>query len=440
MRIIKYLPCLLILVLIPYIALSGIHFIRSDASGTNDGNDWANAWTDLPSSFIRGDTYYVADGIYGGHRFNTAESGSQYIYVKKAIELDHGTSIGWQFSYGDGRAQFGSLIFETGYWDFDGQVGGGPGSWDSGHGFYIPLTGGSLRCISFETHAPEHIKIRHTEMEGSGFNLGDGVRGDGIYDNGLSVHSGNYVGYCYFHDFNRTALLWYRAKQGIIEYNYMYRIGNLAGNPHSEAMSINYGTTSADTYIRYNYIKTIYGTGFIVIKASVQGDYKIYGNLFVQESAGVGNGIVVNTSGDTNTDMLVYNNTFVRKEGGNTGGSIVSWYNGDATNKAYNNIYYNLSRTNIWGTGHDYNLYDGTVNGESNGQNWTGGTSLFTDYSNNDFTLSQATNNGKDDLGSPYDQDMYENTRGLDGVWDIGAFEWPEGGHRINSPKNLRLK
>src|SRR5688572_27675121 len=40
------------------------HFIRAGATGAANGNNWTDAWTSLPSSLVRGDTYYIADGTY----------------------------------------------------------------------------------------------------------------------------------------------------------------------------------------------------------------------------------------------------------------------------------------------------------------------------------------------------------------------------------------
>ena len=45
------------------------HCVRAGATGANDGSSWADAWTDLPGTFTRGDTYYVAAGAYGPHAF-----------------------------------------------------------------------------------------------------------------------------------------------------------------------------------------------------------------------------------------------------------------------------------------------------------------------------------------------------------------------------------
>ena len=41
------------------------HYVRAGATGSADGTDWTNAFTDLPATLTRGDTYFVADGTYG---------------------------------------------------------------------------------------------------------------------------------------------------------------------------------------------------------------------------------------------------------------------------------------------------------------------------------------------------------------------------------------
>ncbi|MGZ3805746.1 MAG: hypothetical protein ACXVB4_16130, partial [Pseudobdellovibrionaceae bacterium] len=102
------------------------HFVRQDATGSANGSDWTNAYTSLPATLVRGDTYYIAAGNYSGRTFNTPTSGTTLITIKKAIEADHGTETGWQASYGTGQAAFtGMLEFTSSYWVFDGMTGGG---------------------------------------------------------------------------------------------------------------------------------------------------------------------------------------------------------------------------------------------------------------------------------------------------------------------------
>ena len=104
------------IIFIPSFVLAGNHYVRDGAIGANNGSDWINAWTSLPSSLIRGDTYYIADGTYFGYTFDDAESGTSIITIKKAIESDHGSETGWDLSYGDGVATFTSTItISSGY-------------------------------------------------------------------------------------------------------------------------------------------------------------------------------------------------------------------------------------------------------------------------------------------------------------------------------------
>ena len=97
------------------------HYVRQGATGSNTGTDWTNAWTQLPSTLIRGDTYYIADGTYPGYVFDDSISGSLYITIKKATIIDHGTDVGWQNIDGDSQAIFnGTIIFFTNDYIIDG--------------------------------------------------------------------------------------------------------------------------------------------------------------------------------------------------------------------------------------------------------------------------------------------------------------------------------
>jgi len=98
--------------------------VHSDVQGVNDVSDWNNAFTKLPDKLERGSTYYIADGNYGSYVFDDPEDGEKYIYIKKAIESDHGTNAGWQSRYGDGVAVFSdtnSTVWHIkySYWVFD---------------------------------------------------------------------------------------------------------------------------------------------------------------------------------------------------------------------------------------------------------------------------------------------------------------------------------
>jgi hypothetical protein len=92
------------------VASAATYHVRAGATGTANGADWINAYPMLPTTLSRGSTYYVATGTYGGYTFNTTESGTNVVTVKKATVLDHGSNTGWNDSYGIGAAVF------TNYW------------------------------------------------------------------------------------------------------------------------------------------------------------------------------------------------------------------------------------------------------------------------------------------------------------------------------------
>lgn len=107
------------------------HYVYSGATGLATGNDWTNAYTALPAALVRGDTYYIADGNYPAYTVDDAISGTLVITIKKVTTSDHGTNVGWDSSYGDGRAIFaygtqGSAItISTSYVIWDGVTGNG---------------------------------------------------------------------------------------------------------------------------------------------------------------------------------------------------------------------------------------------------------------------------------------------------------------------------
>src|SRR5580765_2943558 len=106
--------------LIPGTSFAANHYVRAGATGSGTGNDWTNAYTNLPSSLTRGDTYYLADGSYGSHTFNDANSGSSVISIVKATPAAHGVATGWSDAFGAGQAVFSHWNIYTDFYTFDG--------------------------------------------------------------------------------------------------------------------------------------------------------------------------------------------------------------------------------------------------------------------------------------------------------------------------------
>ena len=103
------------------------HYIRAGATGSSTGNDWLNAYTDIPATLIRNDTYYIAGGNYGKHTFNSI-AGTSYVYLKKATAAECGAVNGWQASYESNQAVFTAAsgtvwTLSLSYLSVDGKIG-----------------------------------------------------------------------------------------------------------------------------------------------------------------------------------------------------------------------------------------------------------------------------------------------------------------------------
>ena len=61
----------------------------------------------------------------------------------------------------------------------------------------------------------------------------------------------------------------------------------------------------------------------------------------------------------------------------------------------------------------------------------------FVNVATGDFHLTGALAGAS--LAATYNQDMDDVTRGADGTWDRGAFEYDEGGGGLEAPTGLRL-
>ena len=165
------------------------HYVRQGASG--NGSDWTNAYGNLPENLTRGDTYYMADGSYGSYTFDDANSGTQIITVKKAIASDHGTDTGWQASYGDGQAVFGSLIVITPYLLIDGATRIIEPTWTAPTGYGIKAT--SVEADSSNGQNASYSEFRYIDI-GPTYEENPSLSTIGTYDNVVRfVYNQNHI-------------------------------------------------------------------------------------------------------------------------------------------------------------------------------------------------------------------------------------------------------
>ena len=403
-------------------------YVRAGASG--NGSDWTNAYGSLPSSLTRGDTYYVADGNYPGYSFDDAQDGTKYITIKKAIQSDHGIDTGWLDNYGDGQAIFqstctanwvgcSSLVFRTGYWILDGSIGSGSNI--ESYGFLVPSSQqGSyaenliqLGKLGY-TDSVSHVTIRHLAVTCAGPSINTGQR---AILGGSDVNLQNvFVDNCQ----NSIAGI---EPNWLIENSYF---GRAWSSPLHHGEQINSSLRADGTIFRNNVLAQCEGTtciGNYPVK-----NWDIYNNIFM--NVRTGNGIVGASGNDIVENTRIYGNTII-----NSGSPIIYQNNPNAGfgsgNVVKNNFFYNSNGAILPGTGglidHDYNVFfnSTSVSTETHGQ------VLISDplvkAGTGDFHLKFPTDPGLS-LGTPYNKDKDGNTRGTDGVWDRGAYEYGSSG------------
>ena len=321
-----------ILLTLPTFATAAVHCVRSAATGSGSGADWTNAYTSLPSSLVRGDTYYVAAGTYPGHTFgDSGGSPSTIITIKAATVADHGTDTGWSASY-VGQANFnttsgGSIwSINQSYYVMDGAYRGA--DWKSGYGFHLDNTGSivgnSTGIIAINA---SNVTIRNVNIEGSHSQGSPQDRGITSYGNGNLLIDKDYV-----HDNGNVNMLFRGtcpsscnsvASNITVQYSYLSLDFSNPAAGHAEGVSFAEGVDNIT--FRYNRFVNVNGTGALANASShtpaqdaFNGPFYIYGNLFWLDDAlwpswyatwcQVG-GFFSNINIYNTSDLYVYNNT-----------------------------------------------------------------------------------------------------------------------------------
>ncbi len=469
-------------------------YVTPSGTGSKTGANWSNALA-WPPSFVRGNVYYLSSGSYAGIDFNTPDSGTATISIIGATIANSGTVAGWANSLsvsnadGGSQATFTSAIeFDTDYWVWDGTVGP---NWDmNGADYGFAFSSGATNNVTLGTNGNSStcgnnitsITLNHfysAAMTGSpgsssvGKVFLDSQSYGGVMSN---LYIGHYLinywqvlimtrnGYCGGGGYNATPWGPITIEYGVFENGYSDSCN------HGEMIDPNNGPISNMTF-RYNYVVgNSTGTssgcstaGSTMVMGGNNSDLtnsEIYGNVF--NNTLQGDAIISDTAGSKAEDtgggclinVLVYNNVFANSfvddcsvlQANNNGGSGET----SSGNVAYNNMFYNITSScsgpaySISGSfTHDYNWYEGQGSGasaETHGQ-----TSSSNPFVNNSTTAPftgfeiNADTNAGNTLASPYNVDPLGATRGADGVWDRGAFQYVTSGTAVPMPPTLQL-
>lgn len=429
---------------------SSCYYVRQGASG--DGSSWSSAYGALPASLQRGAIYFIGDGSYSGYTFDDSESGTQWITVKKAIEEDHGTSTGWQSSYGDGQASFGKLTFTRDYYVIDGQRRN-ENDWSDTSAYTIRINPGDLNdAIDVDSSGSDpasYINLSYVDIgdvEGSSYAGGLPRRGIEILYND---HTNIYLGYSRIHHL-KLPIKSQDNYNMIIEYNYF------GPSWSKEAIAHQYG----DNWIIRNnmFIDNVIdsdesGTADIGVFEIATGsttagadNFEVYGNVFHNTgtySQHHNDGVI---KGKSVNGWKVYNNV-IDGIGGSQG--IGTIHLSGSNNVAHNNIFSNVGNydsTNAYASPtrctatsclnnmcYKNNPLASRSGFDCNAMKTTWSTTVlgngqpYVDRSLFNFRLSSSSNaiNNGINLGVGYNNiDPDGSTRGEDGSWDIGVYEY----------------
>lgn len=432
-------PVVFLLLSQPAFVSAANHYIRQGAAGAANGVDWANAWTDMPTSWVRGDKYYVAGGGYAGRNYNTPTSGTLTITIKGAIEQDHGTDAGWSSSYSVAvsPAHFASSVFgynTTAYWVFDGSVGSASSTYgfvmdapSSGNHYAFVLGGNVSATVSNIRISHVYARARQADVERFF-----------VYSHSqMAAWTDSTVSYCLLDGFQGSILTSSPSTPAtgiIFEYNYVLN-GYSSPAHHGEDINAN-GAGFAGLIVRHNVFDSrSSGTAVVCANNGNIVNSDVYGNLFIDCVAG--NGMVAGTSQGYLSGVRVYNNTFVRCS---SAGWFVGGTGSPSGNIAYNNLLFDMNAGIGAGIATcDYNAYFQSTNIPAEAHGQTGSIDPFAD-SDSDYHIALPTSAGFG-LPAPYNVDIDGVIRGADGAWDRGAYEYPPlvGTPKLSPPSGLRL-
>lgn len=445
-------------------AFGACHVVTPAGSGAKSGADWNNAYAGLPSTLTRGDIYYVADGSYGSYTFNTPDSGTTTVEIRKAIASDNCTATGWNTgTMGSSQAVFSSagqsLTTNSDYLIVNGNgnsalpwCGGNAGSQvtdepsnpadcgisfvglgDNGSG-----TGGSTNVIRLGSAS--HITLEYFELVGSGNNNGDlEIFGPGSsYINILHSYE-RHSGCVFVQDIGSNT---------VIDHSYFWGT-EVEGSPAGCHGQAEYIIGGQNNNVRSNNVyRDITGTAVWTFgTGGTKNNWQIYNNVVFFSSpqlsfGGLSDAALDCINGSLCTNITYDQNTTINCLAHGVFGSScgVGWGDGASGGSVTieNNLFYSNPgsislTTNGTAVTEDHNsfLNGGSFGGGSNDVVVSSAApNPFVNWQNSNFNLSSdnADWNNRQSLSSPYTADVNGNTFTTDrGAYQYGSGSGPSG-------------
>lgn len=415
-------------------------YIRTSSAGAANGTDWNNAWSIANlnanwSSVAGDDTIWIAGGTYttSVHPLKSGTSGHNILFKRPLVSDGVPTSAaGWSAGF-DSTVTINPASGDP--WYYDNAALGSymyvDGRTDQGIVLKLNEVGGQFYpgCLVFGDGAVGTHDITFTNIDCLG-PFGSSSSGNPqSYDQSLTVRSWNGSSFnqigpnitfanCRFHGSVNLNIL-VNATGFLFDHCKYY--DNLVGNANFHQNMVEFLSSGN---IRWHdcefYNWAVEG---IMPYGAASGPITIDGCVF-HDAVSVGRVLEPFVS----YQLFCYNNVFYNIPLGvysSSGGG--SWAAGS---QARNNIYWSVSLGGLVPSDIDYEFSSGNVSGV---HSITSGSNPFVNLAGADFHIistigAKFPRDKGATLASTYNTDRDGNTRGADGTWDMGAYEYPAAG------------
>jgi hypothetical protein len=414
------------------------YYVRKGATGTNNGSSWTNAWNEMSqinfSTLACGDTVWIAGGSYTTSlRGNKSCTSTAVLTFNRVRTTDTvaAAAAGWSTSY-DSLVTLPNIDIPgpSAYITISGRIAYGiqvlmPGS--SGDGIDGGEGSGSGQPI-------DHITWAYIEVYGPACVTSGNCTGGGVI--GVNV-----MPYC--QGATRTNMLFdhlsvHRTGEAFrgcgwanstIQYSLIYDTHN-DGQQHEDILYSN--APYQNVTWRYNKIFLSPNDGIFFEGSTGAANWAFYGNMIYHS----GGALITFKTGSNYGPVYIYNNVF--ENDGTFGDYQPGWLDFTGTmvgGEVANNVFENISTTGKPPNA-NHNGYSSGNDGGAGSFSYTpgalGASKMFVNESPSnpiaaDFhlTATGASTFGKGEtLAAPYNQDPDGNTRGTNGTWYVGAYQY----------------
>jgi hypothetical protein len=266
---------------------------QGTVGGTGSGADWTNAKTQIPTTFTRGDTIWVAGGsgyTFSIDRGNIAMNSTTVLTIKYPTAAAHGPSTGWSDSFTNAPADFNPSKIAASYIGLDGSVGGGPGNFTNNCGFrffslspgvapFIMISdtfGGPSDRVNVTNVLITHCEVGSTNTPG----IGEGISAVAAGAQFINITNS----FIYMHDMGSDPWKINNSDGFVLDSSYFARNGS-DGSHHNSVVHFN--GYLLNFRISNNWFEDFVGTGGIGGYDNTGTNGNIFNNIITYRPTGI---------------------------------------------------------------------------------------------------------------------------------------------------------